>query len=128
MDKREVTYLVLKDYVVRPDTGLTTYLDLRTKIPNKKQKTRFAITDITNQDFSKFLNKVKNSPCLGYKRKHVHNEPTEAHFFLIKQISKVMKHKTRFRPKFLKSGVNKTIGQASKAIVHINKEIKSKEL
>ena len=52
-----------------PGKGLTTYLALRTKIPNNKQKARFAITDITNQYFMKLIKKFKNSPHLGYKSK-----------------------------------------------------------
>ena len=51
----------------RPDKGLTNSLDLRTKRSNNKQKARFTITDITNQDFSKLLKKVDNSTYLGYK-------------------------------------------------------------
>ena len=39
----------------RPGKGMTTYLDLRTKISNKKQKEKFYITDITEQDFSNFI-------------------------------------------------------------------------
>ena len=48
-----------------PGKVLTTSLDLRTEIPNKKQKVRFAITDMTNQDFSKFIKKFNNSLYLG---------------------------------------------------------------
>ena len=66
--------------------GVTTSLTPSTKSPNKKKKSRIAITDITNQDFSKFLRGFKNSPYLGYKKKPGHNEPIEAHLFLIKQI------------------------------------------
>ena len=68
--------------------GMTEFLSIRIKIPNKKQKARFSITDITNQAFRNFLKKFKNSPYLGYKSKKVHNEATEAYFFLIKQITK----------------------------------------
>ena len=50
---------------------------LRNKSPNKKQREMFSIIDITNQDFSKLLEKFNNSPYLGYKSKQVHNEPTE---------------------------------------------------
>ena len=58
--------------------GLTTSLALRNKGPNKEQKSRFSITDITNKYFRKFLKKFKNSPYLGYNSKLVHNEPTES--------------------------------------------------
>ena len=44
----------------------------------------FAITDITNQDFRKFIRKFNNATYIGYKSKQVHNEPTEDYFFLIK--------------------------------------------
>ena len=75
----------------RPGKGMTTYLTLSTKIPNKKKNSRFSITDITNQYFRKFLKKFKNSPYLGYNSKQVHNEPTESYFFLIKYITKLIK-------------------------------------
>ena len=45
LDKREVNYLYSKYYIRRPGKGLTTYLYLRTKGSNKKQKARFFITD-----------------------------------------------------------------------------------
>ena len=68
----------------RPGKGMTTSLDLSTKGSNKKQNAMFAITEITNQSFRKFLGKFKNSPYLGYKSKQDHNEPTEAYLLLIK--------------------------------------------
>ena len=62
----------------RSGKGVTTSLDLSTKSPNKKQKARVAITDIINQDFSKFLKEFNSSPYLVYKMKQVHNNPTES--------------------------------------------------
>ena len=73
-----------------PGKGLTTSMDLRTK-SSKIKKVMFDITDITNQDFRKFLKKFNNSPYLGYKSKNIHNEPSETYIFLIKQITKLMK-------------------------------------
>ena len=73
-----------------PGKGLTTSMDLRTK-SSKIKKVMFDITDITNQDFRKFLKKFNNSPYLGYKSKNIHNEPPETYIFLIKQITKLMK-------------------------------------
>ena len=61
-----------------PGKGINISLAPRTKRPNKKQKARFAITDINNQDFRNFLKKIKKTPYLGYKRKQLHKEPTEA--------------------------------------------------
>ena len=72
--KREVTSSESKGYMIIPVQGLTTSLDLRTKISNKKQKERFSITDIPNQDFRKLLKRFKNSSYLGYKSKQVDNE------------------------------------------------------
>ena len=57
----------------RPGKGMTTSLDISTRSSNKKQKTKFSITGITNQDLSKFLKKFNNSPYIGYKSKQVHN-------------------------------------------------------
>ena len=57
---------------------MNTYLTLRTKIPNNKQKARTAIIAITNQDFRKLLKELNNSLDLGYNNKQVLNEPTKA--------------------------------------------------
>ena len=59
-----------------PEKGVTTSLNIITKRSHKNQKARFAITDITNQDFSKLVKKCKNSPYIGNKIKEVQNEPT----------------------------------------------------
>ena len=70
---------------------MTTSLDVRTKSSNNFKKSIFDITDITNQEFRKFLKKLNKSPYLGYKSKQVHSEQTEDYFFLIKHITKLMK-------------------------------------
>ena len=57
MENREVTYSESRYYMVRSGKGLNTSLFLRAEIPNNKQKARFAITDITDQDSRKFLKK-----------------------------------------------------------------------
>ena len=49
MYKREFTSSESKECMGIPGKGLTTYLSLRTKISNKKQKSRFSITNINNQ-------------------------------------------------------------------------------
>ena len=92
--------------------GLNTSMTIRTKRPDKKQKRKTTINIINNQYFRKLLKEFKNSPYLGHKKKKVHNEPTEAYFFLIKQVSKLIKTKKHFwlRTKRVKSDVNKTIG------------------
>ena len=69
---------------------MTTFLALRTKISKNKQNARFSITDITKQYFRKLIKKFNSSPFIGFKIKQVHNEPTEAYFFLIKQITKTI--------------------------------------
>ena len=79
----------------RTRKGMTNSLALRTKRSNKKQKSRFDITDITNHDFRKLFRKFNNSTYMGYKSKQVHNEPTDAYVFLIKHITKLMKSERR---------------------------------
>ena len=51
----------------------------------------------------------------GYKKKQVRNEPTEAYFFLIKQVSKRIKIKKHvwIITKRVKLKVNKTIGHVN---------------
>ena len=79
----------------KPGKGVTTSLNLRTKGSNKKQKSRFSITEITNQDFRKFSKKFNNSYYVGYKSKQVHTETTEDYFLLIIYITELMKNKWR---------------------------------
>ena len=55
--------------MVIPGKDLTTSLTLRTKIPNKKQKARISITDITNHYFRDFLRDFNDSLYLGYRNK-----------------------------------------------------------
>ena len=43
----------------RPGKGLATYLSLREKFTNKKQKAKFANNDITNEDFRDFIKKFE---------------------------------------------------------------------
>ena len=59
LDKRKVKYSESRGYMGRIDKGLTTSLALRNKIPYKKQKSGFSITDIINQHFRKLLNRFK---------------------------------------------------------------------
>ena len=42
-----------------PGKGLTTYMDIKTKIPNKKQKEKLPINEITDQNLRKLLEKLK---------------------------------------------------------------------
>ena len=75
----------------RSGKGLTTSLAIRTKRTNKKQKARNSITNINNQYFRQFLRKIRNLTYLSYKMKQVHNEPTEAYLFLLKQAYRIIK-------------------------------------
>ena len=79
------------DYVGILGKGLTAYLTLRTKSPDKKQNARTPITDIINQDLWKLLKEFDDSPYLGYKKKQFHNEPTGDYLFLIKNMYKLVK-------------------------------------
>ena len=93
----------------RPGKRLTNSLALRTKRVDKKQNAKFAINDITNQDLRDLLKFFNKLPYLGYKHKHVYNEPTEAYFYPTKHITKLIKSKRHIwlRTKGVKSGVNK---------------------
>ena len=68
MDKREVTSSESKDYMVVPDKGLTNSQYLSNTIFNKKQRARFSITDIINQELRNLLKKFRNSPGIGLQK------------------------------------------------------------
>ena len=55
LENSEFTSSESRDYIGISGKGMTTYMTIRTKITNKKQKARFAITDIINQYFIKLL-------------------------------------------------------------------------
>ena len=92
----------------RSGKRLINSLTLSIKIPNKKQKTSIYITDITNQYFRNLLKMFNSLPYLCYKKKQIHNEPTEYYLFLIKNISKQIKIKKHvwLRTKIVRSSVN----------------------
>ena len=96
LDNREVTSSKSRYYVGRYGKSLTTSQALSTKIPNKKQKARIAMTDITKQDFTNWLKYFNSSPYLGYKSKQGHNEPTEYYFLLINHVFKLIKSRSTF--------------------------------
>ena len=103
---------------------MTTHLVLGTKSPKNKQEARFSITNIINLDLRKLLKKFKNSLYLGYKRKKVHNELTEAYFFLINNMSKLIKIKmqVRIHNREVISDVDGT-KRVNKRIVNVNEKI-----
>ena len=59
MNKKEVNYLESRDYMGIQGKGITNSTYIRTKSPNKKQKARFAITEITKQNLSKFARSLR---------------------------------------------------------------------
>ena len=107
----------------RTSKGLINYLAFRNKRSENKQKARFYITDITKKYFRKLRKRLNHSSYPGYKSKKFHNELMDAYFFLIKNITKLMKieRHVRLHTNFVKSGVNEKIG-------HVNGAIQSDEL
>ena len=87
LDKREVTSSGSMNYVRIPVKRMTTYMTIRTRIrPNKKHKERNANTEVVPQYFMKILKEFKDIPYLVYWRRQVKNYPTEAYFFLVKDV------------------------------------------
>ena len=76
LDKMEVNSSESRDSMCISGKWLTTYMTLRTKSPNNKQKAGTAVNDIANQSFRNLLKDFNNSPYLGYKKKQVSNERT----------------------------------------------------
>ena len=48
-----------------------------------RKKSRTSITDIVSQYFMKLLENFKYLPYLGYRKKQVNSETTEAYIFLV---------------------------------------------
>ena len=101
-------------------------MTIRKKTPNKKQKERIDIIEITNQYFRKLLKEVKNPPYRVYKQKQIHNEPTGVYFFLINQMYSLIKSKkhVQISTKGARSEVDRT-KHVNKTIGHVNKKIQS---
>ena len=76
------------------------------------------------------IKRFEHSPYLGYTSKQVHNEPTEAYFFLIKYITKKIKSEKhlQLRTRGVKLSVKGKIGHINKTIGHVNKAIQYNEL
>ena len=92
MEKRKFTSSGPKDYVVRSVNGLTASLFLRTRRRSKnKQKARNATTDDAFQKFVEILEEFKDVPCPGYSMKQEKKQPNESYYFLVKQVSKLLK-------------------------------------
>ena len=53
--------------MIRSGKRVTNSISLSTRIPNKKQRVRTSINEITNQYFRKLLKEFLNSLYLGYK-------------------------------------------------------------
>ena len=81
------------DFVGLPGKGLNISLNIRTRRrPNKKQKTRTDITDIVPKYLMKLIEEFKDLLYLGYRKKRVKSEPTEAYFLLVPQLINNKKH------------------------------------
>ena len=58
--------------MIRSGKRVTNSISLSTRIPNKKQRVRTSINEITNQYFRKLLKRFEDSPDIGYNSKQVH--------------------------------------------------------
>ena len=87
LEKKELKYLESRYYLVRSGEGLTTSLTIMTRSKsNNKEKSRTSNNDVVPQYFMKLLDEFKDLTHLGYRKKQVKNEPTEAYLFLVKII------------------------------------------
>ena len=87
MYKSKVIYSGIRDYVGWSDKSLTTSLTIRIKRKsNNKEKSSIASTDVALQYFVDILEEFKDVHYPWYKRKQAKNQPTEAYYFLVKNV------------------------------------------
>ena len=90
--KRKVASSGPSDYVGRSGRGLTTSLNIRSRRMSKnKQKARNTNICVAIQTFVEILEEFKDVYYTGYSRKKAKNQPTKSYYFLVKQISKLLK-------------------------------------
>ena len=113
--------MVIWEYQVR---GWLTLWISGPKVQARIKSTGFPSLTILNRISVSFKN-FDNSPYLGYRSKHINNEPTEAYLFLIKHITKLMKRQEACLTTYqlVKLGVDENIGHVNKTIGHFNEAI-----
>ena len=81
MDKIKITSSDPKYYLVRSGRGFITALSLKTIVRSKKKKkSRYAISNVSMKDLSKFIKEFEKLPYKVYVRKKPKNEPTKSYF------------------------------------------------
>ena len=70
---------------------MVTALDFKTKVRLPKyKKSRYAIGNVSEKEFSKIIKEFKKIGKLPYEKKRHKREPTPSYFHLVRQLAKCM--------------------------------------
>ena len=89
--KMEITSSESKGKLEKSRKGLITSLGFKTKARSQKyKKSRYAIRNVSKQDFSKIIKEFEKFLKLPYEKKRPKHEPTDSYFHLARQLVKCM--------------------------------------
>ena len=104
----------------RSGKELTNSLTISTiRRSNKNNNTRTYYTEVVPKYFINILEEFEDICYLGYRKRKIKNDPTEAYFFLVKQIYQLLKNKMNVLLR------NKNTNSVVINKKHVNKMIKS---
>ena len=93
LDERQLISSGPRNYVGRSGKRLTTSITLRNSgRSTNKRKASNTNNEVVTKYFTKIIEKFKDIPYLGYRKRWVKNDLTEAYFFLAKQIYQLLKN------------------------------------
>ena len=75
----------------RSEKGFITTLGFKAKLrPQKYNKSRYAIVNVSKKDLSKIIREFENFEKLLFEKKRPKHEPTGSYFYLARQLAKCM--------------------------------------
>ena len=91
LDKMIITFSKSKVKLERSGNGLITSLGFKAKIrPQKYQKSRYAIGNVSKKDLSNIITEFEKCEKLPFEKKKPKYEPTGSYFYLARKLAKCM--------------------------------------
>ena len=87
----KITYSYSKEKMEGSGKGLITSLSFKAKVrPQKYNKARYAIGNVSKKDLSKIIREFENFEKLPYDKKRPKYEPTDSYIYLVIKLEKCM--------------------------------------
>ena len=91
LGKIRITSSESKDNLGRSGKGFITSLVIKAKSsPNRCQKSRYAIVNVSKKDLSNIIREFEKLPYNSYERRSPKHEPTDSYFYLAIHLTKCM--------------------------------------